>query len=127
MTVVPLGAAAWMPCSGLTVPLEFTPALPPPAVCGLLEASAPMTAIELSDEVSGRTLPEFFSSTVPSSASWVASAWSVEFVATADGDPVATLSNRPKPNISVRMSETAELIVAWLTCPEVTALCSAEP
>ena len=69
MTVVPLGAAAWMPCSGVTVPLEFTPALPPPSVCGLVEASAPMTAIDLSDGVSGRTLPEFFSSTVPSSAS----------------------------------------------------------
>ena len=124
---MPLGAAAWMPCSGVTVPLEFTPALPPPSVCGLVEASAPMTATDLSAEVSGRTLPEFFSSTVPSSASCVASAWSVEFVATADGDPLGALSNMPKANIWVRMSETAELIVAWLTCPEVTALCSAEP
>ena len=96
MTVVPPGAAAWMPCSGVTVPLEFTPALPPPAVCGLVEASAPMTAIDVSDEASGRTLPEFFSSTVPSSASCVASPWSAEFVATADGDPLGALSNRPK-------------------------------
>ena len=44
--MTPLGAAAVMPCSGVTVPLEFTPALPPPAVCGLVEASAPMTAID---------------------------------------------------------------------------------
>ncbi len=77
--------------------------------------------------MSGRTLPEFFSSTVPSSASCVASAWSVEFVAVADGDPLGALSNRPKANIWVRISETAVLIVAWLTCPEVTALCSAVP
>ena len=124
---MPLGAAAWMPCSGVTVPLEFTPALPPPTVIGLVEASAPMTAIDLSDVVSGRTLPEFFSSTVPSSASCVASAWSVELVATADGDPLGALSNRPKANIWVKISDTAALIIDWLTWPEVTALCSAAP
>ncbi len=93
-----------MPCSGVTVPLELTFALPPPAVSGLVEASAPITAIELSDEVSGRTLPLFFSSTVPSSANVVASAWSVAFVAVSAGEPVGDLSNRPKPNISVRIS-----------------------
>ena len=64
-----------MPCSGVTVPLEFTPALPPPAVCGLVDASAPMTAIEPSlAALSGSTLPLFFSSTVPSSAICSASA-----------------------------------------------------
>ena len=88
VTVVPDGAAAWMPASGVTVPLELTPALPPPSVCGLVEASAPMTAIDVSEEDSGRMLPEFFSSTVPSSASCVASFWLVEFVAVADGDPL---------------------------------------
>ena len=83
--MTPLGAAAVMPCSGVTVPLELTDALPPPAVCGLVEASAPITAIELSAAVSGSTPPLFFSSTVPSSASCSASAWSAALVAVCAG------------------------------------------
>ena len=31
--MVPDGAALVMPCNGVTVPLEFTAALPPPALC----------------------------------------------------------------------------------------------
>ena len=64
---------------------------------------------------------------MPSSASCVASLWSVEFVATADGDPLGVLSNRPKANIWVGMSDTAELMVAVLTDPELTAFTSAVP
>src|SRR5215469_18178554 len=126
-TVVPRGAAALMPCSGVTVPLELTPALPPPAVCGLDEASAPITAIELSEEPRGRTLPLFFSSTVPSLASAAAWARSVAFVAVPDGDPAVGLSNSPKANISVSTWETMELRVAVPTEPLETAVLSALP
>src|SRR5258707_10535895 len=106
-----------MPCSGVTVPLELTSALPPPAVCGLDEASAPITAIELSEEPRGRTWPLFFSSTVPSSASAAAGAWSVAFVAVSGGDPAAGLSDNPKANISVSPWENIEVRVAVLTEP----------
>ena len=93
--MTPLGAAAVMPCSGVMVPLEFTPALPPPAVSGLVEASAPMTATELSDCGSGRTPPLFFSKTVPSSASWSASESCAALVAVCAGEPDGGSSNRP--------------------------------
>ncbi len=73
-TETPLGAAASIPCKGVIVPLDDTPALPPPAVCGLSDPSAPMTAIELSAEPSGSASSAFFSKTVPSSASDAASA-----------------------------------------------------
>ena len=69
VTVTPLPARDVMPVSGVTVPLELTPALPPPSDCTLVEASAPMTAIECVDDVSGSRPALFFSSTVPSSAS----------------------------------------------------------
>ena len=61
-----------MPCSGVTVPLELTDALPPPAVSGLVDASEPMTAIEPVAADSGRAALLFCSRTVPSSASCVA-------------------------------------------------------
>ena len=116
-----------MPCSGVTVPLELTEALPPPAVCGLVDASAPMTAIEESEDPSGSTLPLFFSRTVPSSATCSASFWSAVLVAVSSGDPVAGLSNRPNANISVSTSDAIEFSVAADTEPDDTALASALP
>ncbi len=116
-----------MPCSGVTVPLEFTPALPPPAVSGLVEASAPITATDLSALVSGSTLPLFLSSTVPSSASWAASLTCAGLVAVWPGDPVGGSSNIPNANISVRIGVTSAFSWAALTCPEDTALLRALP
>ena len=116
-----------MPCNGVTVPLEFTPALPPPAVSGLLEASAPMTATEESALVSGSALPLFLSSTVPSSASWAASVTWAVLVAGWAGDPVGGSSNIPNANISVKIGVTSEFSWAALTCPADTAELSAEP
>ncbi len=124
LTLIPLPARAVMPCSGVTVPLELTEAEPPPAVSGLADASAPMTAIdEVLAELSGRMLPLFLSSTVPSSASWVASDWSAALVAVCAGEPVGGLSNSPYANISVSTLETRELSVAMDTDPEETADC----
>src|SRR5882757_4734608 len=116
-----------MPCSGVTVPLDDTPALPPPAVSGLDEASAPMTAIDESDDDSGSTPPLFFSSTAPSSASCSASATCAELVAVSAGDPAGGWSNRPNPNISVSTGATREFSVAVDTAPDEAALCSALP
>ncbi len=116
-----------MPCNGVTVPLEFTPALPPPAVSGLDEASVPITATDLSELVRGSTLPLFLSSTVPSSASWAASVVCAVLVAVSAGDPVGGSSNSPNANISVRMGVTSEFSWAALTCPADTALARAEP
>ena len=77
----------------MTVPLEFTEALPPPADCTLVEASAPMTAMEVSPDPNGSTLPEFFRSTVPCSARCSPAAWLAVLVAVAAGEPVGGLSN----------------------------------
>ena len=103
---MPAGAAAWMPCSGVTVPLELTPALPPPSVCGLVEASAPMTAIDVSDEVRGRMLPRV----LQQHGAFLGQLRRVRLVGgvrrdVLTCDPLGALSNRPKANISVRISE----------------------
>ena len=116
-----------MPASGVTVPLDVTPALPPPAVSGLDEASAPMTAIFVSEDDSGSTPPLFFSSTVPSSASCRASVTCAALVAVSAGDPAGGSSNRPNANISVSTGVTMEFSVAVDTAPDDTALCSALP
>src|ERR1035438_7222945 len=116
-----------MPVSGVTVPLDVTPALPPPTVSGLDEASAPITATDLSDDVRGSAPPLFFSRTVPSSASWSASVTCAELVAVSAGDPAGGSSNKPNANISVSTGVTMELRVAVDTAPDDTALCSALP
>ncbi len=124
---MPLPALVVMPCSGVTVPLELTPALPPPAVCGLVEASAPITAIDVAPEPSGSTEPEFFSKTAPSSATLWAVAWCAAEVAVAEVEPVGVLSNSPNANISVSTCEVSESRVAFDTEPLDTALLSAVP
>src|ERR1700676_14743 len=98
-----------MPCSGVTVPLELTPALPPPAVSGLDDASAPMTAMDFVDAGSGSTLPLFFSSTVPSSASCSASETCADVVAVWAGDPAGGSAKRPDAQTSVKMGGTTEM------------------
>ncbi len=63
-TVVPGPAAAWMPCSGVTLKVEVTYALPPPVSVGAAaDAAGPI-----------RVPPSFFSSTVPASATAVETA-----------------------------------------------------
>ena len=86
-----------------------------------------MTAIELSADPTGSTLPLFFSSTVPSSAICSASFWSAVLVAVSAGDPVAGLSNRPNANISLSTPDVIEFSVAADTEPDDTALASALP
>jgi hypothetical protein len=87
-----------------------------------------MTAIDLSDDVSGSTPPPlFFNSTVPSSASCSASETCPGLVAAWAGDPAGGTSNRPYPNISVSTGVTMEFRVAVDTAPDETALCSALP
>src|SRR5258708_22051218 len=105
-----LPAREVMPWSGVTVPLELTAALPPPAVCGEVEASAPITAIDLVDEPSGSIPPLFFSRTVPSALIWVPVLWLPELVVGCAGEPVGALSKSPNANISVR---TREVIVMF--------------
>ncbi len=116
-----------MPWSGVTVPLELTAALPPPAVSGLVEASAPITAIEDVDELRGRMPAAFLSSTVPSSASCSAAVWSAALVGAWAGEPAVGLSNNPNANIWVRTSDTSESNVVVLTAPVATADRSALP
>jgi len=72
---VPALAAAVSPCSGVTVNAGVTKELPPPLSAGAAAAAGPMTAIGPALAAgSGSVPPLFFSSTVPSSATVVATA-----------------------------------------------------
>ena len=72
---MPAPAAAVRPCSGVMLNGGTTRALPPPPSVGLAEADGPITAIVPPRRAdSGSTEPEFFSSTVPASATRVATA-----------------------------------------------------
>src|SRR5262249_40688930 len=80
-----------------------TNALPPPVSLVAAEAAGPITATVppwLAD--SGR-VPLFFSSTVPSSATWVATAWCALLVTLSWVLPVGGLLNKWNRNISVRI------------------------
>jgi hypothetical protein len=92
-----------------------------------VEASAPITATEVSAEPSGSTLPLFLSRTVPSAASSVEVAWWAAVVAVAPGEPLGALSNMPNANISVSTWVAMESSVAWLTVPAATAFARAVP
>ena len=126
--MVPVPAAAWMPCSGVTLKVEVTWALPPPVSVGAAEAAGPITAtVPAPVAASGRVPPEFFSSTVPASATEVETAWWAAVVTVALVDPVGGLLNSLNLNISVRMRLTMPLRVAIETWPSCTADSSAGP
>src|SRR6266568_50663 len=122
-TLIPEPARLVMPCNGVTVPDDDTPALPPPAVCGDV-ASVPITAIDLTvDVLSGNAFPLFLSRTVPSSAMSRAVVWCAVLVTVAPVDAACCgLSNRPNVNSSVRMRLTMVFSVAIETWPLVTAV-----
>jgi hypothetical protein len=66
-----------------------------------------MTAIVPPCEAaSGRTPPAFFSSVVPASATWVATATCAGVVTVSVGEPVRGWLNRLNRNISVRIGRT---------------------
>jgi hypothetical protein len=105
-----------MPCSGeITEPVGLTAALPPPAVSGSVVPSAPITAIDEVCELSGRTEPESFSRTVPSSEFCWAKETCAGIAASVDSLPVGWLLKKPKRNISNRIRVTAWSMVAVLT------------
>src|SRR5437660_5630379 len=55
-TETPDPAREVIACNGVTVPEEFTPALPPPSVSAPVLASSPSTAIDVTEDVlSGST------------------------------------------------------------------------
>jgi hypothetical protein len=126
--VVPGPAAACRPCSGVTLNVEVTYALPPPVYCGCAEAAGPITATEPPpDDFSGSVPRPFFSSTVPASATAADTAWCAGVVTVALVDPVGGLLKSLNRNISVRMRVTIWFSVAMLTWPASTAASSAGP
>ena len=128
MTVVPGPAAAWIPCSGATLNVEVTYALPPPVSVGMADAAGPITAIVPPPLArTGRVLRLFLSSTVPASATVVETAWFAGVVTVAVVEPVGGLLNSLKRNISVRIRLTMSSRVPMLTWPSCTAAWSAGP
>src|SRR5580692_5567043 len=98
-----------MPCSGVTLNVEVTYALPPPVSTGAAEAAGPITAtLPAPFAASGRVLPLFFSSTVPSSATSVDTAWWAGVVTGELVVPVGGLLNSLNRNICVRARDTID-------------------
>ncbi len=104
----------------------MTPALPPPWDIASVPASSPITAIECTDVPIGST-EEFFSRTLPSSATCRATAACAADVTTAPAEPVCVVSNSPCRNIDTRIRRTWSSTVDCDTWPEETAEASALP
>src|ERR1035438_4252656 len=117
-----------MPCSGVTLKVEVTRALPPPVYIGEADAAGPITATEPPpDALRGSVAPLFFSSTVPASATAAETAWCAGVVTVAVREPAGGLLNSLKRNSSVRIRVTISLRVERATWPELTAASSAGP
>ena len=126
--MVPVPAADWMPCSGVTWNVDVTYALPPPVSTGSAEAAGPITAtLPPPSAASGSVPPLFFSSTVPSCATSADTAWWAGVVTVELVVPVGGLLKSLNRNISVRIRDTIWFSVAVLTSPACTAACRAAP
>jgi hypothetical protein len=78
-------------------------------------------------EDSGSAEPVFFSSVVPDSATWVASATCAGVVTVADVDPVRGWLNSLNRNISVSTRCTIVFSTLFGIVPFCTAVCSGAP
>jgi hypothetical protein len=79
------------------------------------------------DAASGRTPPAFFSSVVPASATWPASATCAGVVTGAEVEPVLGWLKRWYWNIAVRIRCTMVFSALFGMVPFSTAVCSAVP
>src|SRR3984957_4248460 len=117
-----------MPCSGVTLKVEVTWALPPPVSVGAAEAAGPITAtVPAPFAAKGRVPPEFFSSTVPASATEVETAWFAGVVTTALVDPVGGVLKSLNLNISGRRGPAMPLTRAIQPGPSCPADSRAGP
>ncbi len=126
MTFVRWPAAAAMPWNGVTTRGAITE-VPPPLVTASLPASSPMTAIDRTLLDRGRMPPEFFKSTVPSSATVRATvAWAGE-VTMAPLLPLRTRLKRPNSNMVVSTRVAISWSVLRETAPSLTAISRGSP
>ena len=93
-----------MPASGVIAWPEASGTLAEPPVTNTASSPVgPISAILRSRFDKGRTLSSFFSSTVPASATWVATCWCCGVETSVDGVAGSGLSNNPESKIANRI------------------------